>query len=427
LDTNSSELVTENKPADQEKPEADSNEKPEERKDQTPQNPRKRRRALLIFGLVLLVAVVAGVLYWLHSRHFESTDNAQVDGNLSPIGTRINGTVIRVYVNNNQAVKVGDPLADLDPKDYLVSLDQARAQLAQARGQLGAQQPNVPITQVETTTNISASEANVAGALAALAAAQRDRDQAAAQVLQQEAANARAQRDVERYTILVQKEEVSRIDFDQVATTAQQSAANLLAQQSALQAAEKNVDQRRAAVLQAKSQLQQTQSTAAPQLRARRATVQQQQAAVQTAQAQVEQAQLDLSYTKIVAAVAGVVLKRSAQVGARVTAGQQLLTISQIGDLWITANFKETQMLHMRPGQRATIHVDALAQDFTGYVYTIGGATGSVASILPPENATGNFVKVVQRIPVRINLDPNQGGAERLRPGMSVEPSVRVF
>jgi membrane fusion protein (multidrug efflux system) len=420
-------VVTENKPADQQKPETESEERAEERKEESPDKPRKRRRGLLIFGLLLLVAIVGGVIYWLHSRHFEGTDDAQVDGNLSPIGTRINGTVIRVYVNNNQTVKAGDALVDLDPRDYQVSLDQARAQLAQAKGQLGAQEPNVPITQVENATAISARQADVTGAQAALAAAQRDRDQAAAQVLQQEAANARAQRDVERYTILVQKEEVSRSDFDQIATTAKQSAANLLAQQSAQQAAEKNVDQRRAAVEQAQSQLLQSQKNAGPQLRARRATVQQQQAAVQTTQAQVEQAQLDLGYTKILAPVAGVVMKRAAQVGARVSAGQQLLTISQIEDLWVTANFKETQLLRMRPGQRATIYVDALAQDFSGYVYTIGGATGSVASILPPENATGNYVKVVQRIPVRINLDAKQGGLERLRPGMSVEPSVRVF
>ena len=140
----------------------------------------------------------------------------------------------------------------------------------------------------------------------------------------------------------------------------------------------------------------------------------------------MDSSKLNLSYTKIYASVAGIVMKRAAQVGAHVSAGQQLLTISQIDNLWITANFKETQLRRMRPGQRVTLHVDAIDRDFNGSIFTIGGATGSIASTLPPENATGNYVKVVQRVPVRINLDQNQEGHDRLRPGMSVSPTVRV-
>jgi membrane fusion protein (multidrug efflux system) len=307
-----------------------------------------------------------------------------------------------------------------------VAFDQAEAQVIQARSSLSAKQPYVPITQIQNSTNILSARANVASSAAAVAAAERDRDQAAAQVLQQEAGNTKAQSDLKRYQILVEKEEISRADFDQYTSSAKQQAASVQAARSALLAAERTVDQRRAQLDQSNSQLTENESTAAPQLLVRRADVQQQLANLRSAEAQLEQARLNLGYTKIKAPVAGIVMKRAAQVGSHVQAGQQLLTISEIGSLWITANFKETQLLQMRPGQRATIHVDALDRDFNGSVETIGGSTGSIASLLPPENATGNYVKVVQRIPVRIALDANQNGADRLRPGMSVEPKVRV-
>ncbi len=391
-----------------------------------PEEKSKRGRALLIFGAVLLIAAIGGLAYWLHARNFEDTDDAQIDGNLSPIGTRIDGNIIKVYVQNNQTVKVGDPLVDLDPRDNQVSLDQAEAQVRQAQSMLSSQQPNVPITQIQNSTNILSARADVVSSEAAIATAERDRDQSAAQVVQQEAANAKAQSDLKRYQILVEKQEISKADFDQYESTAKQAAANLLAMQSALLASERTVDQRRAQLDQSKSKLVQNEQTAVPQLLMRRATVQQQLASLKSAEAQREQAMLNLDYTRIKAPVAGIVTKRSAQLGGRVQAGQQLLTISEINDLWVTANFKETQLLNMRPGQHAVVHVDSLDRDFNGSVETIGGSTGSVSSALPPENATGNYVKVVQRIPVRIALDPNQREADRLRPGMSVEPKVRV-
>jgi membrane fusion protein, multidrug efflux system len=393
---------------------------------QTPDDQRKRTRMLASFMVVLAIAAIGGLLYWLHARHYEDTDDAEIDGNLSPIGTRVDGTVVKVYVQNNQMVKVGDPLVELDPRDIQVKLDQAHAQLAQARGQLAGERPNVPITEVENSTEILSAAADVASDEAAVAAAERDKDQAEAQVVQQKAANARAQSDLGRYTILAAKEEISKSDFDQYDSNAKQQAANLQAVQAALLAAARTVDQRRAQLEHAKSQLDQNEKNAAPQLSIRHASVDQQIANLKTAEAQLEQAQLNLSYARIVAPVAGIVMKRFAQVGSRVATGQQLLTISEIGDLWVTANFKETQLLHVRSGQHATIHVDSLDRDFTGSVDTIGGATGSIASTLPAENATGNYVKVVQRIPVRIKLDPNQDGLDMLRPGMSVEPNVHV-
>ncbi len=241
-----------------------------------PEKKSNRGRALLIFGAVLLIAATAGILYWLHARDFEDTDDAQIDGNLSPIGTRIDGNIIKVYVQNNQTVKVGDPLVDLDPRDNQVSLDQTEALVRQAQSMLYSQRPNVPITQVQNSTNILSARADVVSSEAAIATAERDRDQAAAQVVQQEAANAKAQNDLKRYRILADKQEISKADFDQYESTAKQAAANLVAFQSALLAADRTVDQRRAQLDQSKSKLVQTEQTALPQLLVRRATVEQQ-------------------------------------------------------------------------------------------------------------------------------------------------------
>jgi membrane fusion protein (multidrug efflux system) len=388
--------------------------------------PRGRRRAFTIFFAVLLVIGAAGLLYWLHARQFEDTDDAQIDAHLNPISARIDGTITRVYVDDNQSVKTGDPLVDLDPRDFQVALDQALAQLSQARSMVIAQQPNVPITQVENTTNISSGEADVANARAAFGAAKSDQESARAKLAESQANNARAQADLARYKLLIAKEEVSQQEYDQILATAKAEAAALSANEAALESSAEIVNQRRAQLAQAESKLAQYRRTAPEQIAIRRATVQSEQASAQTAQAQVEQARLKLSYCKITAPVAGIVMKRSAEVGAHISAGQQLLQIAQIGDVWVTANFKETQLRNIKPGQPATIHVDALTRDFDGYIENIGGSTGAIASVLPPENATGNFVKVVQRIPVRIRIKPNQAGLDRLRPGMSVEPKVRI-
>jgi membrane fusion protein, multidrug efflux system len=393
---------------------------------QTSGKNRKRKRALKIFGFFLGIAVICSFFYWLHARQFEETDDAQIEGNLSPIGTRIDGTVLKVYVRNNQLVHVGDSLVDLDPRDNQVKLKQAQALLLQAQSLLFAEQPNIPITKVQNSTNILAAKADVVGAEAAVAASERDKEQAQAQVIHDEAANARAQKDLQRYRLLVEKQEISKSDFDLYDATAKQSAASFDAARAALHATERTVDQRKAQRDQIKSKLMQIERNAAPQLLIRKASVAQQQASVQNAQAQMEQAQLGLTYTKIVSPVSGIVMKRVAQIGTRVSAGQQLLTISQIADLWVTANFKEIQLLHMKTGQPVSVHVDALDKDFAGLVEAIGGSTGSVASVLPPENATGNYVKVVQRIPVRIKLGANQQGLGLLRPGMSVEAKVYV-
>jgi membrane fusion protein, multidrug efflux system len=387
---------------------------------------RGRRRAFSIFFIVLLAAAIAGLLYWLHTRQFESTDDAQVDAHLNPVSSRIDGTITDVFVDDNEIVKAGDPLVNLDPRDYTAALNQALAQLAQARSMVIAERTNVPITQVENTTNIATGEADVANAAAALAAAERDRDVAAAKVTESQANSTRAQADLARYKQLVGNDEVSRQEYDQIVATAQAQAATVVGNTAAFEAASRTVEQRRAQLTQAQTRLAQYQQTAPEQVAIRRATVISSQASAQSAEAQVEEARLKLSYCKIVAPIAGIVMKRSAEIGARIAAGQQLFMIAQSNDVWVTANYKETQLRRLKPGQRAVIHVDALKQDFAGVVESIGASTGSRANILPPENATGNYVKVVQRLPVRIRFKQNQEGLDRLRTGMSVEPRVRI-
>jgi len=385
-----------------------------------------RNKAFLIFFVVLVLAAVGGMLYWLHARQFEETDDAEIDAHLNAVSPRIDGTIINVYVDDNQFVKVGQPLVDLDPRDLQVALDQAQAQLLQARSMVSAQQPNIPITQVENFTTVSTAESDVTTAEAGQAAAERDREAAEAKLAESEANLARAQSDLERYKLLIAKEEVSQQEFDQVATTAKAMAATVASNRAALQSSARIVDQRRSQTAAAVSRLSQAKRNGPSQLLIRRATVQSEQASAQTAQTQVEQAQLRLSYTKITAPVDGIVMKRSAEIGSHVAAGQQLMTIAQVDDVWVTANFKETQLQNIRPKQSVTIHVDATKQDLEGYVDTIGGSTGAISSVLPPENATGNYVKVVQRIPVRIRFKKDQKGLDRLRPGMSVEPEVRI-
>lgn len=385
-----------------------------------------RRRAFAIFFTVLLIAGVAGFFYWRHSALVETTDDAQVDAHLNPVTSRVDGTITAVYVDDNQFVQAGTPLVDLDLRDLQVSLDQATAELSQAQSQVLAERPNLPITEVLNVTSISGAEADVATAKAALAVAERDREAAAAKVTEAEANNARAQADLARYRLLIAKEEVSQQEFDQIVAASKAQAATLRSTEASLEASIQTVDQRRAQLAQSESKLVQYQRNAPAQIAIRRANVQSNQASVQSARAQLEAARLKLSYGKIAAPVPGIIMKRSAEIGSHIAAGQQLMQIAQIGDIWVTANFKETQLRSIRPKQAVTVHVDALKKEFEGYVETIGGSTGSVASVLPPENATGNYVKVVQRIPVRIRFKPDQKGLDLLRPGMSVEPDVRV-
>jgi membrane fusion protein (multidrug efflux system) len=236
----------------------------------------------------------------------------------------------------------------------------------------------------------------------------------------------KAQQDVARYKELIAKDEIARQIFDQSVSAASATAAAVETAAASAEAAQKIVDQRKAQLAQAQSRLSEAAANAPHQREASEANVAAKTADAAVARTQVEQAKLNLSYTKIYAPVSGVVAKRSVEIGNRVQPGQQLFLISQTDDLWVTANFKETQLRRIRPGQRVSISVDAFDQKLNGYVESLPAATGPVMSLLPPENATGNYVKVVQRLPVRIRFDKNQPGLEKLRIGMSVEPKVML-
>jgi membrane fusion protein (multidrug efflux system) len=383
-----------------------------------------RRKTLLFAVIVGCVVLVGALAFWLYSRTYESTDDAQVDGHLNGITARIDGDVKAVHVEENQSVQAGDVLVELDPRDYEVAVEQAQAQLLKAQAGERAENPNLPITQSNSQTSVSTSKSEVANTEAALAAAERDQLASQSRLQEVQANNAKAQADVARYKALVDKNEVSRSEYDQVIATSKALAASVDSARASAEAAQKVVDQRHAQLEEARSMMESATVNAPNQVAISKANLQSRQADVQAMKAQLDRAQLDLSYCKIVAPVAGVISKRTAEVGEHVSKGQRLVTLADLGDLWVTANYKESQLRQMHPGQSVTISVDAFDQDFEGTVEAMPGSTGSVTSLLPPENATGNYVKVVQRLPVRIRFKPGQQGLDRLRPGMSVVPKV---
>jgi membrane fusion protein (multidrug efflux system) len=383
------------------------------------------RKRFIALGVVAVVAC-AGVAYWAHSRHFVETDDAQIDGNISNVSPRVSGNVTGVYVVENQRVKEGDVLAEIDPVDLKIAVDEARAAVAQAQAQLESEDPSVPIVEATNKSAVLTAQSDLSAAAAGLSAAKKDVEQLTAQLAQAQANNRIAQLDKERSEKLVAQGAVSQSDYDTRLNTAQASAAAVDALQQSLAAARDRVLQQQAQIGAVQSHLVEVQSNAPRQVATRQASVTFRRASLELAKAQLAQAEQNLSYAKILAPISGVVAKKSIALGDHVSPGQQVVAISQVDDLYVTANYRETQLEIMKPGQPAEVHVDALGLDFHGSVESLGGATGSRLSVLPPENASGNYVKVVQRIPVRIKLDPNQPGADRLRIGMSVEPSVTV-
>ena len=385
-----------------------------------------RRKTLLVAGILGCLILIGAISFWLYSRTYETTDDAQVDGHLNGVTARIDGDVKTVHVEENQSVQAGDVLVELDPRDYEVALEQAKAQLLKAQAGERAENPNLPITLSTAETSVSTSKSEVAGADSALAAAERDQLAALSRLQEVQANNAKAQADIARYKALVEKDEVSKSDYDQVVATSRALAASVDSARASSEAAQKVVEQRRAQLDQARSMVESASVNAPNQVAISKAILQSRQADVQAMKAQVDRAQLDLSYCKIIAPVAGVISKRTVEIGEHVSKGERLVTLAALGDLWVTANFKESQLRQMHAGQSVTISVDAYGQDFDGTVEAMPGSTGSVTSLLPPENATGNYVKVVQRLPVRIRFKPGQDGLDRLRPGMSVVPKVWV-
>jgi membrane fusion protein, multidrug efflux system len=386
--------------------------------------PASRRRFIpLVVGLVVLAG---GGTYYLHSRHFEDTDDAQIDANITSLSPRVAGTLIAVQVQDNQVVKAGDVLAEIDPTDYDVALAQARATLAQAEATVQAENPQVSITETSNETALSADSADLSSAESGLVAADREVKQLTAQLDQAQANAKNAVTERGRAEKLGAQGAISQAEQDTRATTADAASANVAAVTAALAAAQARYTQAQSRITFTRARVAEQRANAPRQLDVRRASVGVREAALDLARAQLHQAELNRGYTKIVAPVGGILGRKSMSIGDRVAPGQPVVAITRTDELWVTANFRETQLRDMRPGQPVRLHVDALDLDLNGKVESVAGATGSRFSLFPPENASGNFVKVVQRIPVRISLDPGQAGMDRLRPGMSVEPEVTV-
>jgi membrane fusion protein (multidrug efflux system) len=387
--------------------------------------PKSSRRGIVIVVLVVL-ATVAVALWW-RSTYSEDTDDAQVNGHLIQVSSRISGQVLKVDVQENQKVKAGETIAELDPKDYDVAVESAEAALASAQANAAAANVNVPITSINTGSTLRSTEADVSGAHATVQQAEQQQAGAKAMVAQAQANLTKADADLARYKPLVEKDVISKQQWDAAVAADDGAKAALANAQAAQSAAGEGV--RAARDRERQSQEQHNAAQTGPQqvavqsARAKAALAQ-----VQQAQAQLDQAELNLSYTKIVAPADGIVTRKSVEVDQNVAPGQNLLTLVSLDDLWVTANFKETQLKHMAKDQPVEIEVDATGKTYHGKVTQIGGATGSVLSLFPPENATGNYVKVVQRVPVRIDFTDlkNEDSQQALRPGLSVEPKVRV-
>jgi membrane fusion protein (multidrug efflux system) len=386
----------------------------------------KTKRSKMVAGAVVLVLVVASGLWYWYTQGYETTDDAQIDGHINSVSSRIAGTIEKVYVEDNQLVQAGQPLVDLDTRELKISVEQSGAQYAEAVAHLNAETPNVAITQNSNEAGIAMAKTQLMDAQAGLDAAEHDREGAASRLTESQATAKRDQLQADRYRQLFEKEETSKQEYENYTATAQASNARLAASQSALASADKVVLQRKAQLESQTVHLAEVTKNAPHSLAMREASAQSQKAGVDLAHADLDHSQLNLSYAHIVAPVTGVVTERSAEQGNRVQSGEQLLMVVDTSHLWVTANFKETQLRSMHPGRKVEVKVDALGHTYQGVVESMPAITGARSSVLPPENATGNYVKVVQRLPVRIALTPGQTDLDLLRPGMSVEAKVAL-
>jgi membrane fusion protein (multidrug efflux system) len=386
-------------------------------------NPRTQW-GIILAGLVILVAVV---FLWRYLGSYEATDDAQIDGHVNAVSARVSGHVITLNVQDNQYVEKGTVLVEIDPTDYEVAVAQARAEYADAQAQASAAGINVPITDVSTSSQVSGAEGGVSGAQAGIAAARQQFEAAKSQIAEAEANNTKAQNDLLRYKQLIDKEEISQQQYDQAVDSAQAAAATL-------QAARANADAYAAQIKQAESKLEQanadlrTAGNRPHMMRVIEARAQSAQAIADQKKAKLDQAELNLQYTKVIAPVSGAVSNRTVEVGQNLQPGQVMMMIIPLDEanIWVTANFKETQLKKIKPGQPVDIEVDATGKTYKGRVDSVAGASGERFSLLPPENATGNYVKVVQRIPVKIVFDAGEIKNHELRPGMSVVPKVWI-
>ncbi|HTA43741.1 MAG TPA: HlyD family secretion protein [Bryobacteraceae bacterium] len=390
--------------------------------------------------IIILIALgVGGYLLWQYLSAYESTDDAQIDGHVDAISARIVGHVNEVLVEDAQVVNGGDILVRIDPQDYNVAVAQAEANLADAEASMRSSRTDVPIVSTNTASSLATAKASRVNADAGVANAQRQLDAAQAaletaqaQVIEAQAIHKKDMDDADRYRLLVAKDELPRQQYDQTVQTVAADKATVDARMASVNQARHNVAAAQAAVEEAQTRVPQAdasiesamtrpQQVSQSQDKARSA-----EAKVKQQQAVLDQARLNLSYTIIRAPAAGIVGKKTVEIGENVSPGQSLMSVVPLEDIWVTANFKETQLRKMRPGQKVVFSVDAYDREFHGHVTGVGGATGARFSLLPPENATGNYVKVVQRIPVRIDLDPGENKDHLLRVGMSVGPKVYI-
>jgi len=383
--------------------------------------PKKRNRTVILV-VVILVVLVGGFFLWRYLRTYESTDDAQVDVHLYPVSARVSGYVVKVNVDDNQWVQQGTVLVEIDPKDYEVAVAQAQANLANAEATAQSLNITVPITSTNTSSQLRSTASGIENSQAGILAAEQQLTAARAQVEQTEANDVRVQQDLQRYKLLVDKREIAQQVYDTAVASARASIAAVAAARANESAAQQAVTQAQSRLVEAQAN-HQSAETGPQQVSSTRARARAAIADVEEKRALLEQAQLNLQYTKIIAPVSGQVNK-SVVVGLNVQSGQQLLTVVPLDDIWITANFKETQLRRMRVGDKAKIHVDSTGQKLNGHVDSIAGATGPTFSLLPPENATGNYVKIVQRIPVKIILEQGENRDHLLRPGMNVVPDV---
>ncbi len=392
--------------------------------------------AKFIVLFVLLLAVSGGIYAYLHMQDRVSSDDANVDGHISSIAPKIAGNVTEVLVRDNQPVKAGDVLVRIDPRDFQARVAQAKAALAQAESQARSAREVVPWTNETTRSALSAAAAQLADATAEQERARLSYEQASsselafaeANVRARQAANERAQADLERMKPLAEKAEISKQQFDSYLAAARVAESELRASQERLSSTRKDAAIRKSAVDAAASHVNHARALMASsesdrkQVPIRTADAGTASAAVEAARANLQAAELQLGYTTLTAPMDGVVTRKSVEIGQIIAPGQALMVVIPLEDVWVTANFKETQLASVRPGQRAEIKVDMYGRSVTGRVDSIAGATGSKLSLLPPENATGNFVKVVQRIPVKILVDRQEGLT--LRPGMNVDVTI---